>query len=126
MRWNARQVFYKQNMASVAARQRRMFEEAVAARAEKGVDTNKGSPEVGEVDIEFVGDDGAKDDKPAATERPLTPFHFFQRAITHEFSRLDDDEVKEYEDLAAVWNEEGPSDIEKKRYVNRNSDIQPH
>lgn len=117
VKWNARQVFYKQNMAIVASRQRKMYNDAVADRAGQGIAAEEEAPVVGEVDIEFVGEDGAKDDEPTVPDRPLTLFHFFQRAVTYHYSKLDEEERSVYQELADVWNEEGPSEIEKKRYV---------
>ncbi|KAJ3531311.1 hypothetical protein NMY22_g8208 [Coprinellus aureogranulatus] len=56
-------------------------------------------------------------DEETAVEAPgktVTPFHFFQKALSAEWNALSEEERETYEDLALNWRTDGPSDETRK------------
>jgi hypothetical protein len=112
-----RQVFYKHNMGLVVEHQQLMYEAAVKEQGAGVGGEGEGPVTVDEVDIEYAADKSGSDTDSEMDMKTITLFFFFQRALTYEFKQLSEEKVEEYEVMAHKWNEEGPSDIEKKRYV---------
>ncbi|KAF5315567.1 hypothetical protein D9611_004736 [Ephemerocybe angulata] len=107
--WDPRQVFYKENMAMVLETQRKLYAEAV------GVQPSEVSIEPAEVEAAGEEDEAESEINSAKSAKPPRPFNFFQRALTAEWTKLNEKEQKKYKKMATLWREQGPNEEEKRR-----------
>ncbi|KAF6754758.1 hypothetical protein DFP72DRAFT_1068321 [Ephemerocybe angulata] len=108
--WNARQVFYKENIGLVMETQARMYANAI------GVEPTDVLIEPAELDAIQEEDEGTPtEDAPEGGAKALKPFNFFQKALTEEWEKIGEKQQKKYAKMATLWREQGPNEEERRR-----------
>lgn len=107
--WNARQTFYRSNVHSVKKKQFDLYTEATGRKADRSDDKQEDDERE---DLDDVADDPLSGDAGRLNSKgkPVKPFDFFQLAITQEFEALSDEEQAKYEEMAAQWRRQGPTE----------------
>lgn len=108
--WTGRRVFYRQNVALVAATQKALFEKASGESVKV--------ESVSAVELDAI-DDGSPE--PSVPTTKQTIFHHFQAALALEWQKIGPEGQKAYDALAVEWRERGPTPDEKKRSVSLSS-----